>query len=785
MGPIGELTECSEIEDTLKKSEHKFSKVFHSSPAALHITRLSDRQIIEINQAFVKLSGYTQQEVIGHRALELGVYADLRDREHIIRTTLVDGSISNYEFRFNAKGDRALYCRISTELIQLEEPCMLSTITDLTEIKRAEEALRESELKFRTLTEELEQRVTLRTTELKQVNKELLAHAKKLEESTRRLGMLSLVIDNSPISVVMTNRDRNIKYVNRHVSNVTGYSIEELLGQNPNIFKSGRHSAEFYTSMWATLDDGKQWTGEICNKKKNGELFWESSSITPILDATGKVIYYIAVREDITERRKIIQKMEISKSAAEAANRAKSTFLANMSHEIRTPMNAILGYTQLMQRDQSLCADQKDYIKIINQSGEHLLALINDILEMSTIESGRVILTLADFSLLDLLDDCTKMFRMLIIQKNLQLKIEQKGKIPNNICADGHKIRQVLINMIGNAIKFTEKGSINIRVLCPHNQKGDQLLLTIEVEDTGCGIAPEEIGKVFEAFEQTQSGKRQGSGTGLGMPISCHYARLMGGDLTVTSQLNKGCIFQFTFATQTASSEILLTKMTSLQGAVIGLKSSESSPKILVVDDIITNRTLLRLLLEGVGFSVQEAGNARAALLLCEQWQPDVILMDGRMPEMDGFEVTRLLKSTPEGKHIGVIIVTASILENDRQEAFNSGADGFIRKPYRESEIFSEIQRILGVKYIYEDVLKVSSNTKGIEGYQVMVDQVPVQVLASIVEAVELGESIVIKELIVQEVMLYSPILAQRLLEHINNYDYGAIKEILRKQESE
>lgn len=788
MDSTWKIAERFEIEETLKKSENKFSKVFHSSPVALLITRLSDRHIVEINQAFVKLSGYNQQEVIGHGALKLGMYEDLRDREHIIKTTLVDGSISDYDFRFIAKGERSLYCRISTEIIQLEGPCMLSTITDLTEIKRVEEALRESEVKIRALNEDLEQRVTLRTAELKQANEDLHAHSKKLEHSTRRLNMLSHAIDSSPISVVMTNSHKDIVYANPHAATVTGYSINELLGQNPRIIKSGQHSTEFYTSMWATLDDGKQWVGEICNKKKNGELFWESSSISPILDATGKVTNYIAVKEDITEQRQMIQEMEIARSAAEAANRAKSIFLANMSHEIRTPMNAILGYTQLIQRDLSLSPDHREYIKIINQSGEHLLALINDILEMSQIESGRVVLNLEAFSLPDLLNDCAKMFRMLIIQKDLQLvidQIDQISQMPSNICADGNKVRQVLINIIGNAIKFTEKGSIKIRVLCPNGLIEDQLLLTIEVEDTGCGIAPEELEKIFGAFEQTQSGQGLASSTGLGLAISRHYARLMGGDLTVTSHLDEGSIFRFTFIAHAASSEPLPKKTNRLYGAVIGLVSNIPSPKILVVDDITTNRTLLRLLLEKVGFSVQEASNGREAISLFKQWKPDVILMDARMPEMDGFKATRLLKSTPEGKHVGVIIITASALENDRQEAFNSGADGFIRKPYKESEILGELQRILGVEYSYEDVLTESSNAKAMEGSQLMVTQVPIQVVASLVEALELGESIVLKELIAQEVTLHSPILAQRLLELVNDYDYRAIMEILRRGESE
>ncbi|EHQ89283.1 hybrid sensor histidine kinase/response regulator [Desulfosporosinus youngiae] len=773
-----DLRKCEEAEEILKKSEDKFSKVFQSSPAAMHITRLSDKRIIEINQAFVMLSGFSQAEVIGHRATDLGIYPDAWDRELIIRTTLNEGRIVNYDFRFNAKGNKLLLCRISTELILLEELCMLSTITDLTEIKRVEEALRESEAQIRALNEELEQRVNKRTMELEQANRDLLAHSKKLEESTRRLGMLSQAIDNSSISVVMTNKHKNIVYANSQVANVTGYSIDELLGQNPRIFKSGHHSEEFYANIWATLDKGLQWSGEFCNKKKNGAIFWESSTISPVFNTKGILTNYIAVKEDITKRKQMIQEMEVAKSAAEAANRAKSTFLANMSHEIRTPMNAILGYTQLLQRDVSLSSDQKEYLQIINQSGEHLLALINDVLEMSKIESGRVLINSEDFSLIDLLDECAKMFRIQIQQKALIFKIDLLSQIPNFIRADGKKIRQVLINIIGNSIKFTDNGSITIRVLCTDGQIEDELILTIEVEDTGCGIAPEEIAKVFEVFEQTQSGKHVGSSTGLGMPISRHYARLMGGDLTVTSKLGEGSKFTFTLIIHRTSSETLLMEEISSQRGVIGLVSA-NSPKILVVDDIVTNRTLLRLILGKVGFSVQEAGDGKEALSLFRQWKPDVILMDARMPKMDGFEATRLIKSTPEGQRVGVIIITASVLENDRLEALESGADGFIRKPFKEGEIFKELQHILSVDYRYADEVRRSFTNEALGESALAVALIPAQWVSRIVEAAELGESILLKELISRKVVPYNPVLGQTLLNYANDYDYKRITEIL------
>ncbi|MDR3587650.1 MAG: PAS domain S-box protein [Desulfosporosinus sp.] len=763
-----------------EKADSKFSRAFQSNPAAMIITRLRDRHIIELNKAFVKLSGFSQQEVIGHRALELGIYADLWDRQHIINTTLIEGRLDNFDFSFNTKEGKRLFCRISTELIQFEEPCMLSTITDLSEIKRVEEALRESEAKFKgiyessydaimlikgdtyidcnsqslelfgiesrekfmelgpaklsppiqpdgeetskavndrlkaalqqgynnfewmhrksndedfyadvrlasfnignekviramvrdiselkrveaeihVLNEELEQRVILRTTELEQANKELQTATEQMEESTQRLRMLFQAIDASPISVVITDWRKDIIYANSHAAIVTGYSLDELMGKNPRILKSGQHPEEYYTRMWATLDDGKQWKGEVCNKKKNGELFWESSSISPVFDAAGKVSNYIAVKEDITEQRRLIQEMEIAKLAAEAANQAKSTFIANMSHEIRTPLNGILGFTQLMQNDLSLTTEQKEFIKIINQSGEHLLALINDILEMSKIESERVVLNLVDFSLMDLLDDCAKMFMVLITQKNLRLNIDQINPIPRYICADGKKVRQVLINLIGNAIKFTEKGRVDIRVLCTNGQKEDQLLLTIEVEDTGFGIAPEEIGKVFEVFEQTQSGKLQGSGSGLGMTISRNYARLLGGDLTVTSRLDEGCTFRFTLIVQDSSSDSFQEKTKSLRRDVVGLGSGNHSP---------------------------------------------------------------------------------------------------------------------------QDTLEESLITTASEESQLLVAEVPVWVIDSIVEAVEFGKSVVLKELISQEIMRYSPILGQRLLELANNYDYRGITDILKR----
>lgn len=385
-----------------------------------------------------------------------------------------------------------------------------------------------------------------------------------------------------------------------------------------------------------------------------------------------------------------------SKQLAEAANHAKSEFLANMSHELRTPLNAILGFAQIMNRDSSFPPQQQENLGIINRSGEHLLSLINDVLDMSKIEAGRTTLTENSFDLYDLLNTIQEMFKLRATAKGLELGMEYEA-LPQYVYADESKLRQILLNLLGNAIKFTEAGKVNL-IVQGKQGRSRHYTLSFAVEDTGLGIAASELKDLFEPFVQTETGRNSGQGTGLGLPISRKFVQLMGGDITVSSTLGEGTTFYFDVQLETVPA----IESKSPQQQVIGLEPGQSEYRILVVDDRYENRRLLTKLLTPIGFQVCEAENGQDAIALWQSWEPHLIWMDMRMPVMNGYEATKQIKSHLQGQATAIVALTASILEEEKAIVLAAGCDDFVRKPFREEVIWEKMAQYLGVRYIYQ-----------------------------------------------------------------------------------
>ncbi len=386
----------------------------------------------------------------------------------------------------------------------------------------------------------------------------------------------------------------------------------------------------------------------------------------------------------------------LARDAAEAASKAKSAFLANTSHELRTPLNAILGFSSLMRREPGITPGQREKLDIINRSGEHLLTLINNVLEMAKIEAKRLQLERVPFDLGSMVRDVIDMMQIRAKEKGLQLLLDQPSNFPRFIKGDEARLRQILVNLAGNAVKFTSEGSVTVRLRT--RQHGLPHLI-IEVEDTGPGIEEKDQVRLFQPFVQlAESGSQKG--TGLGLAISHQLAGLMGGSIAVESTPGKGSIFRVVLPAELTAVASAAAQQTRTQSAdVCGLAPGQPAYRILIAEDQPENRLLLTKLMTSIGLDTQAVENGKHCVKMFQEWHPHLIWMDGRMPLMDGFEATRRIRAMPDGQDVKIVAVTASVFGDHRQKLFDAGMNGVVRKPYRFHEIYGCLAQQLGVKY--------------------------------------------------------------------------------------
>lgn len=509
---------------------------------------------------------------------------------------------------------------------------------------------------------------------------------------------------------------------------------------------------------------------------------WFSTSISALPNQS-----VIWVARDISVRKLAEAAMQEAKEAAIAANLAKSTFLANMSHELRSPLNIILGFSQLMIRSKSLNVENQENIGRIIRSGEHLLALINNVLDLSKIEAGRTTLDLIDFNVHQLLDDLEAMFQVNASENCLKLVFSRSPDVPQYICTDQLKLRQVLINLINNSLKFTQDGTILVRVtvLAPPtklidvgNSQENFLFLGFEVEDTGIGIASEELESIFEAFTQAQTSRNCAEGTGLGLSISRKFVELMGGNITASSQVGHGSIFKFSIKVSNVNATDIENQAPTRR--VIALEPNQPSYRILVVDDKWSNRQLLFRLLNPIGFEIREASNGKEAIEIWESFEPHLIWMDMRMPVMDGYEATRYIKSQLKGQATAILALTASTLEVERSIILSTGCDDFVRKPFREEIIFDKMAEYLAVRYVYEELASTTTSKVVNTGLslQEVLASVPLLWVEQLYEAANLIDNEQILELL-QQLEPNQAFFKQTLTDWVNSFRCDRIIDLI------
>ncbi len=522
---------------------------------------------------------------------------------------------------------------------------------------------------------------------------------------------------------------------------------------------------------------------------KDGRLKYVHERCESFFDADGKPLRSVGTVQDITEQKlredelrryrdhleeEVQQRtteLMLARDAAEAANKAKSTFLANMSHELRTPLNAILGFSHLMHKDRSLSVSQRENLEIINNSGDHLLKLINDVLEIAKIEAGKLHLEIATFDLHELVREVSEMMKLRALQKALQLELDQSSEFPRYIKGDEARLRQILVNLVSNAVKFTEQGKVTIRLSSKHNAHHH---LLIEVEDTGPGISSIDQQRLFKPFEQLSTGSAAQGGTGLGLAIARQFVQLMGGDISVKSQTGKGTLFRVKLPLQEADEAEVIRLSGERDGAVVGLAPGQPSHRILIAEDQLDNQILLTRLMADLGLEVKVAQNGEECIQIFKDWKPELIWMDQRMPVIDGVEATQRIRELPSGDQVKIVAVTASALKEQEEILRASGMDDYVSKPYRFDEIYHCLEKQLGLILEYEEADS--------EHETVLVTP-PSEQLSELYQLAEVGLVFEIQEMAVRlqaENEAYIP-FAQQLVKLAKGFDIEGISAFIKQ----
>ncbi len=747
-----DITQRKQSERALENSEKQLRFVLEGSELGFWdwdiVTGKVDR-----NVRWAEMLGYSHAE-IQHTPRQWTDFIHPDDRERAWNSiqAVLDGhsSIHRIEYRMLHKAGGVRWILDQASVMQRDadgKPLrMCGTHTDITARKEAEATLRESEARYRHL------------------------------------------VENMPDVVYVYSVRRGGVYYSARVTEILGYGVEHLLKQ-PRLWAESIHPEDrpaVERAVTALLDRQIPFRLEYRIRNAEGQWLWlyDRSIDMKTLDDGDTLIEGLAmditatkaIRDELAEHHQHLERiveertreLVLAKDAAETANIAKSVFLANMSHELRTPLNAILGFSQLLESDPRMPAEVRRSIATINRSGNHLLALINDVLEIARIESGRTRVAQEPFDLSATLATVEEMIQLRAESKGLELRIERADDLPVHVLGDSHRLRQVLINLLGNAVKYTDHGRVTLRVSREHDDR-----LRFEVIDTGPGIAAAELERIFEPFHQTPEGIAKGEGTGLGLTISRDFVRLMGGDgIDVASELGRGSRFGFSIPLP----RVEASPAASHRRRVIGLAPGQTPPRILVAEDHPDNQRLIQELLGRIGAEVRIAANGREAIELFQQWQPRLVLMDMRMPVMDGYQATRAIRGLPGGDRTAIVAVTASAFEEDRAHVLAAGCDALIRKPIEAEGMFERIAALLGIGFEYgEDEAGQASAGNGHGHLRALPEEIRAELMQS---ALKLDKEVLLR--LAARIRPEWPEESERIIQLVDEYRYDRIEDLCR-----
>lgn len=503
--------------------------------------------------------------------------------------------------------------------------------------------------------------------------------------------------------IIILTSDAKIHYWNSWLSETSEIASEAAVGKTlDEVFPHLAYSRLIKAIDWALKNKLPSFISSTLNKTplpltKFGRNIEQSIHVKP-LDMPDDQVYCLVRISDVTEmvdKEKLLHlsaaQLKQAKEAADSANRSKSIFLANMSHELRTPLNAVLGFCQLMRADDDFPATHKEKLEIINRSGEHLLSMINDVLDMSKIESGQIQLEEETFDLHQMFKTIASMIQLRTNKKGINFSIIQSPALPHSIIADQVKLRQIIINLLDNAVKHTEDGAINLIA----NTSPDKSKLKIEIEDTGRGIDAEKLERLFEPFFQINN--KQQDGAGLGLAISKRFVELMNGDINVRSEPGQGSVFSFTIPIKiTDEKNDYLPEQTL---PILDQATDKPAPRLLIVEDNFANRSLLNQILMHSGFDIREAVNGKEGIEQFEEWHPDLIWMDINMPVLDGKQATKRIRSLDNGHNCKIIAVTANSVKDVEDDLLICGFDSVLFKPFRTTDIFNLLEEHLYLRF--------------------------------------------------------------------------------------